>query len=602
VHLSAQGWAAPLRREVRGESWSLDNLVLRLAWRALAVKIREQAFALFRPLMADLRFFVTQEGTLNKGGSGNDTVFNFTGVGSSTTIKGIDGDDLIQLTNQTTAITVRSNTTTVLASAGANSAGFVNTVYSGAYESAGTIAFGIKTAGSATLSAGAVVENSYTIQNLQATGIQNLRSTLIAGGKGNDSIYLGDQLATFDKASVRGGAGNDILGSYNSGASTAGDFGHFSGSEIKGGAGNDTVFAVVSASSATSFKTVGNAGNDSVAFSASNETNKGFVGGGAGNDTITFVAVSANSITVKGGDGKDSINFNASTDAEKGLINAGSGADTINLTLGIVSATSVYGGEGDDSIVASGVSDGGSNIFDAGAGADTVFFQSAEADTISASTVAGGAGDDSILLHAMSAGSFQSGFIKGGAGNDTITIDALQAAGSAGMVGSTIKGGAGADSITVSAVGAGSELGASATFAYDTWNQSTLSSMDTLTFNTAAVSAGASFDSAQILVDVSMGLTTGVSGAGAVGAVSASGGFVVWSGYSDNSLTARVSAINAGYTTTGDFAVFTTDNTTRYLFVQGGTTDLVARLSDDDQLSAGLGTLIRSGNSIGFGS
>ena len=52
-----------------------------------------------------------------------------------------------------------------------------------------------------------------------------------------------------------------------------------------------------------------------------------------------------------------------------------------------------------------------------------------------------------------------------------------------------------------------------------------------------------------------MGLTTGVSGAGAVGAVSASGGFVVWSGYSDNSLTARVSAINAGYTTTGDFAV-----------------------------------------------
>ena len=37
---------------------------------------------------------------------------------------------------------------------------------------------------------------------------------------------------------------------------------------------NDTVFAVVSASSATSFKTVGNAGNDSVAFSASNEATR----------------------------------------------------------------------------------------------------------------------------------------------------------------------------------------------------------------------------------------------------------------------------------------------------------------------------------------
>ena len=31
-----------------------------------------------------------------------------------------------------------------------------------------------------------------------------------------------------------------------------------------------------------------------------------------------------------------------------------------------------------------------------------------------------------------------------------------------------------------------------------------------------------------------------------------------------------------------DYAVFTTDNTTRYLFVQGGTTDMVARLSNDD--------------------
>ena len=160
-----------------------------------------------------------------------------------------------------------------------------------------------------------------------------------------------------------------------------------------------------------------------------------------------------------------------------------------------------------------------------------------------------------------------------------------------------LSGGAGADSITVSAIGA-------------RWfcdirlhhQQSTLGSMDTLTFNTAAVSADADagFGSSQVLVDVSMGLTT-VSGAGAVGQVSASGG-LVWSGYSDNSLTARVSAINAGYTTTGDYAVFTTDNTTRYLFVQGGTNDIVARLSDDNQLSAGNASIIRSGNTIGFSS
>merc|ERR1712100_905396 len=115
-----------------------------------------QALALFRPLMADLRFFVTQEGTLNLGGSGNDTVFNLTGLGSATSIKGVDGDDLIQLTNQTTAVTVQAELTTVV-SAGAGSAGLLNAVYSGAYESAGTLAFGVKTAGQVSLSAGTPV-------------------------------------------------------------------------------------------------------------------------------------------------------------------------------------------------------------------------------------------------------------------------------------------------------------------------------------------------------------------------------------------------------------------------------------------------------------
>ena len=153
---------------------------------------------------------------------------------------------------------------------------------------------------------------SGTIQALRQTGLQTLRTnSLIAGGKGNDSIFLGDQLSTFDGSSVRGGAGNDILGTYNSGANTAGDVSQFSGSELKGGGGNDTVFVVVSAASATDFKVVGNAGVDSVAFSASNEANSGFVAGGAGNDSVSFVAVSAINSTINGGDGNDTININA---------------------------------------------------------------------------------------------------------------------------------------------------------------------------------------------------------------------------------------------------------------------------------------------------
>ena len=113
--------------------------------------------------------------------------------------------------------------------------------------------------------------------------------------------------------------------------------------------------------------------------------------------------------------------------------------------------------------------------------------------------------------------------------------------------------------------------------------QSTLG-MDTLTFNTATVSADApdanlTFGSSQVLVNVTMGLNTGVSGPVLLVGFSF-WWFVVFGGYNDNSLTARVSAVNAGYTTTGDYAVFTADNTTRYLFVQvAPTTSLLASLT-----------------------
>ena len=197
--------------------------------------------------------------------------------------------------------------------------------------------------------------------------LQALRS-IIAGGKGNDSIYLGDQLATFDKTSVNGGAGNDILGTYNSGASTAGDVAQFTGGEIRGGKGNDTVFVTVSAASATDFKVVGNAGVDSVAFSATNEANSGFVGGGADADSVHFARCYSIDTTIKGGDGNDTINVASTTTTTRDLIegdsiDAGTGVDTLNLDLGTVSATSVYGGDGNDSIVLSGLADGGSNLY-----------------------------------------------------------------------------------------------------------------------------------------------------------------------------------------------------------------------------------------------
>ena len=89
------------------------------------------------------------------------------------------------------------------------------------------------------------------------------------------------------------------------------------------------------------------------------------------------------------------LNLSISTVTNNSIIDAGTGVDTVNLTLALF-LPPVF-------MVAMAttpsfflLTDNGSNLFDAGSGVDTVFFQSAEVDTISGSTVLAGAGNDSI--------------------------------------------------------------------------------------------------------------------------------------------------------------------------------------------------------------
>ena len=183
------------------------------------------------------------------------------------------------------------------AGAGQDSAGDAGTVrafYSGVYESAGSIAESIFTASTAA-SAGTQTEVSAQVQTLQMTGLQTVRKgSLFAAGQGDDSIFFGDQITTFNDVSVRGGKGNDVIGTFNSGGATTGILSQLSGGEIKGGNGNDTVYVNLSGESATDFKVVGNAGNDTVMFSAASaEVNSGFVGGGAGNDSVVVMQLLA---------------------------------------------------------------------------------------------------------------------------------------------------------------------------------------------------------------------------------------------------------------------------------------------------------------------
>ena len=109
------------------------------------------------------------------------------------------------------------------------------------------------------------LEVSATVDTLQNSGLATLRGGVIGGNTGNDSIYLGDQLTEFGAAFVGGGAGNDLPGTFNSGASTAGKLNtNFSGATVAGEMQRQSSFNSLVIPLAT--KVAGNSGNDSVIF------------------------------------------------------------------------------------------------------------------------------------------------------------------------------------------------------------------------------------------------------------------------------------------------------------------------------------------------
>ena len=206
----------------------------------------------------------------------------------------------------------------------------------------------------------------------------------VIGGNTGNEVFSWWPASTFSDVFVGGGQGNDILGTFNSGANTAGKINaNFSAVSLAGGEGNDTVFANFSGASGSLFKVAGNGGDDTVMFSGTDaEVNTGLVGGGKGNDSVVVVADSGYSMSIRGGDGNDSIDATFSAGFVKGLVEGDgstTGADTINLTFGgLYSSNTVDGGDGADSIVFSSMTtDGGSNLILGGSGQDTIFFQSA---------------------------------------------------------------------------------------------------------------------------------------------------------------------------------------------------------------------------------
>ena len=172
----------------------------------------------------------------------------------SNTIKGADGNDLLSFTNQTTAATIRA------ISNSAGTAGSLKAIYSGAYESAGGIA-----ESSSLLRPPSPPASRLRFQHLfdpSADWSANCSYQFIVRCWPRRRLHLlGDQVTTFNDVSVRGGKGNDVLGTFNSGGANTGILSQLSGGEIKGGAGSGTVYVNLSGESATDFKLVGNTGN-----------------------------------------------------------------------------------------------------------------------------------------------------------------------------------------------------------------------------------------------------------------------------------------------------------------------------------------------------
>jgi len=563
---------------------------------------------------------VTQEGSLFQGGSGTDSIFAYTGTVSGSTVQGLDGNDLINLGNQTDTIDISIGVSGKNVSAGNGSAGVLTLNYSGNYVSSNVIANASVSTGTSVSAGTAGV--SLTVTELVTTGIASLQYATVNGNAGNDTVALGDQLSAVAGSLIAGGAGNDLVGSYNwasgaatTGVSTAGQIQDaFTGSTVNGGDGNDTVYIAYSGGDSARNNTLnGNAGNDSVSFSSTSAAfYSGLIGGGKGDDTIFATFRSGVGWTINGGAGADSVEFAGLSNPGTGLIqgdttSAQAGSDTIKVTFSGATSITVNGMAGNDSIYVSSTTAGGSILLAGGDGEDTIYFNTAamKASNLSAWTINGGAGNDSIVLTAQSAGVAKSSVFNGGAGDDTITIGGAANAlcGSAGSDGSTVNGGAGTDLITMSAVGTASGR---ATFEYGAFSDSTLSNTDTITFNTAVISAASNsgFGDTRMRFSFTPGglsLATGSGRNQAGNGLSATGGYIVFSGFTDTDVTARVSAIDATYTTTGTVAVFTTDGSERYLFVQGGATDSVIKLSDSDGLSAGNTIIYTDGSTaIGF--
>lgn len=436
-----------------------------------------------------------------------------------------------------------------------------------------------------------VVSPSLTTEAGSSGDLISVRSgaisgSTIIGGTGSDTVEMlgGSTSANSVSVSLKGGADAATISAVVFSGSTfafgaGGDTLTLSGADIvantiKGGDGSDVINLGVG--SEFSSLQLG-AGADLVTGAGTVSASTGFIGLGAGQDTLTLTASVFTEGTIFGGGGNDSIFLDIDASAGEVVIRGDAtgitGNDTITLTNEFVSG-SVEGGLGNDLITLNGTAVGKSEYLGNG-GNDVINFSS----TIfgangSGSTIGGGAGSDTLTFGEVgSAGS--SVLVAGGGGADSIVLDSNFVALTAGVTFSagrgfaTIQGGAGADSITFSAKIGGTAGQVAGVLDWSANSDSVSDALDVVTFDNTA-GQGSVF-----LTNLN---ATGV-GAGSKGNIAVAAGVLVSAGGA-SSLADRISAVDS-LLVTGEAAVFSDSSASAvYLFVQGGSTDMVAKFND----------------------
>lgn len=371
-----------------------------------------------------------------------------------------------------------------------------------------------------------------------------LKSSIVNGGAGSDVIELLDSNVT--AITVYGGYGSDVIHAKSSNLSN-----------VRAGAGADIISTETGSKlTAESTQILMGAGKDTLTIADSN---------GSASDL--------DELTIAGGGGDDLISLKNSTSVSNlyihGDASGASGDDKIDLILTSENLT-VLGGGGRDTIEVSGSVLGNSKI--AGlAGADSIVLSAVfEADN--GLSVLGGAGKDSIsILSAFTS----HGLVHGGNGSDSISLifdqDIVNSL-------STVVGGLGSDTVhfDVANISAGAQNGVGFIIGIDSLNDSNVENPDLYLYSNSETGLLSGTKFAVNLPDALVPLPAAASSGDRL---NVSAGVATFSAL--DSIGERVSILDAQLSTVGECVVFKDiDSNAGYLFVQGGSSDLLLKFEN----------------------